>query len=90
MRGKVLSFIAIVALQGITPAYAGKSHHPELALIVVEDHPCVCGEKLSFLCKCFSSAGSPLRMRGKVKVREPELFSLGITPAYAGKRRTES
>ena len=32
--------------------------------------------------------GSPPRMRGKVKIRDETPEAAGITPAYAGKRRS--
>ena len=30
---------------GITPAYAGKSYHARYVVIIIRDHPRVCGEK---------------------------------------------
>ena len=45
MRGKVLSYSETSPLQGITPAYAGKSGFAMVSGVSVEDHPRVCGEK---------------------------------------------
>ena len=36
----------------------------------------------------FAPLGSPPRMRGKVALRDHGQFLTGITPAYAGKRRS--
>jgi len=47
MRGKEYLASSIVAAMGITPAYAGKRHHPEPGQSSSEDHLRVCGEKAS-------------------------------------------
>ena len=71
----------------ITPAYAGKRHLLKDIQGSGQDHPRVCGEKFKLRGRTFSRLGSPPRMRGKVDVL-PEIDPLiGITPAYAGKRR---
>ena len=46
MRGKVIPVFLSVISSWITPAYAGKSHHPALSRHRIWDHPRVCGEKL--------------------------------------------
>ena len=52
---------------------------------MIQDHPRVCGEKLSFAqTYCFLS-GSPPRVRGKVKRKNLRVKTEGITPACAGK-----
>ena len=77
------------AQAGITPAYAGKSagsrgeHGPE------QDHPRVCGEKLSAEAILHPHAGSPPRMRGKVQSLPARFWRSGITPAYAGKSKPQ-
>ena len=85
MRGKVLSFVFRLNRDGITPAYAGKSHYPVLIPEERRDHPRICGEKSSPSSRPSCSAGSPPHMRGK----ETKFLSGGmaerITPAYAGK-----
>ena len=55
------------------------------------DHPRVCGEKMVSMIPHRRSQGSPPRVRGKVSSVARKIHSAGgITPAYAGKRRTES
>ena len=50
------------------------------------DHPRVCGEKNQNLEWADSVLGSPPRMRGKACCPFSNPLSIGITPAYAGKR----
>ena len=45
MRGKAPYAIAAFTIPGITPTYAGKSHHRVAVAVFLEDHPHVCGEK---------------------------------------------
>ena len=52
--------------EGITPAYAGKSHIVRGLVKLVKDHPRVCGEKYSTRPYLSDEWGSPPRMRGKV------------------------
>ena len=52
-----------------------------------KDHPRVCGEKRSSLAHGRYRMGSPPRMRGKVLSGLATWLPIGITPAYAGKRR---
>ena len=86
MRGKVVAASEQNRFQRITPAYAGKSFSVEAATSEYRDHPRLCGEKalngffLTYL------LGSPPPMRGKGSVSGLRLVSVGITPAYAGKR----
>ena len=49
--------------------------------------PRVCGEKQILENALMIGLGSPPRMRGKVGLCRDGLLKLGITPAYAGKRR---
>ena len=85
MRGKVLVNLFNFLLDGITPAYAGKSFlHPRRRRMQ-KDHPRLCGEKAKIDPLSKNSWGSPPPMRGKgfdsVHFERQE----GITPAYAGK-----
>ena len=86
MRGKGAFELLDCQLDGITPAYAGKSFCPAYSFCRRWDHPRVCGEKLFDLTAKVTDKGSPPRMRGK----EPDTIITeltdGITPAYAGKR----
>ena len=45
MRGKVLLYLRIFAVGGITPAYAGKRYGVRRGDGISGDHPRVCGEK---------------------------------------------
>ena len=46
MRGKAFGGIHVVIRQRITPAYAGKSMELSSSIMVLKDHPRLCGEKL--------------------------------------------
>ena len=72
---------------GITPACAGKSSKIEGANVFLEDHPRVCGEKLSDSTDGLSKEGSPPRVRGKVLHFGTMGSQVRITPACAGKSR---
>ena len=85
MRGKHIESAEGAALDGITPAYAGKT---ALGLSHCEssrDHPRVCGENSPISSSVSSAGGSPPRMRGKPPRKAGALEVCGITPAYAGK-----
>ena len=71
---------------GITPAYAGKRSSVSIAPFRCQDHPRVCGEKQSATINNLRQAGSPPRMRGKVRRLNLQKRCDGITPAHAGKR----
>ena len=85
MRGKAPSLAVLGACIGITPAYAGKSTDLQRPRAAQQDHPRVCGEKLSGCVWQQACAGSPPRMRGKVSQPHYSTGRGGITPAYAGK-----
>ena len=87
MRGKVCCSLATLARSGITPAYAGKSSALLPPYLLTRDHPRVCGEKAQVVHGCGAYSGSPPRMRGKAIFPACTLGRIGITPAYAGKRR---
>ena len=86
MRGKADRTRNKEGRNRITPAYAGKSgrcprpHHRK------QDHPRLCGEKLSSKFPARITAGSPPPMRGKAGLGTAGQDGTGITPAYAGKR----
>ena len=90
MRGKVGWSAERSRPEGITPAYAGKSFLRSSSQLLNGDHPRVCGEKFSPLDTRFDSMGSPPRMRGKELFVSRRPVSFRITPAYAGKSRSES
>ena len=85
MRGKGRLKERDFTLQGITPAYAGKSEIVPLFKHAIEDHPRLCGEKMTEHFQNQFLIGSPPPMRGKVTQNKYRNSHVGITPAYAGK-----
>ena len=85
MRGKGQNSTVFVESEGITPAYAGKSHSKRTREKINGDHPRLCGEKNDFSGNDILGIGSPPPMRGKVSTSAKHTLSTGITPAYAGK-----
>ena len=90
MRGKGKIDGLLIALLGITPAYAGKRGGVAPCYTKSWDHPRVCGEKDQFVNDCVRLLGSPPRMRGKAARVFVFPVTMGITPAYAGKRLNKS
>ena len=90
MRGKALHLNSYLIRQRITPAHAGKSRPLCRAATLPEDHPRACGEKGLFAQRSADSAGSPPRMRGKVRDFFSDNWQTRITPAHAGKSSIES
>ena len=88
MRGKVCIPLWCSVTAGITPAYAGKRDKPLVIVSTITDHPRVCGEKALSTFSSLKNSGSPPRMRGKVQNQEALSAGNGITPAYAGKRKS--
>ena len=86
MRGKGRAGAVRTCYDRITPAYAGKRMPPTVLLLLRWDHPRVCGEKSKYLSAISAVLGSPPRMRGKGPLHFLAPSSIGITPAYAGKR----
>ena len=86
MRGKVTMNLYPHDIEGITPAYAGKSSLACCPWRLHRDHPRVCGEKVFRPSRGWKKGGSPPRMRGKGAHQPVRLLGRGITPAYAGKR----
>ena len=89
MRGKGLGISMSDYSDGITPACAGKSSGLADSCDLLGDHPRVCGEKPTSYCLPRHIMGSPPRMRGKEHVRLRQQHSPRITPAYAGKSRSQ-
>ena len=90
MRGKELCPFTTMSAARITPAYAGKSLTIPKLYTRNRDHPRVCGEKEVRHQSRASGIGSPPRMRGKVCCVHSPAPVCGITPAYAGKRKSYS
>ena len=76
--------------QGSPPRMRGKGKYRNRDKRATKDHPRVCGEKLFMVVTDIAPVGSPPRMRGKAPVLPCGLVSVGITPAYAGKRLKRS
>ena len=87
VRGKGVVSPQAEAVNGITPAYAGKSCRTCPAASGAGDHPRVCGEKARDAPQSGPRKGSPPHVRGKVTAAAPACFGCGITPACAGKSR---
>ena len=87
MRGKADGYSGLFCITRITPAYAGKSPGWGSGIYCDRDHPRVCGEKSNPGRQQPMHTGSPPRMRGKDRLRGVLGLGMGITPAYAGKRR---
>ena len=85
VRGKVTQHLLPALCCGITPACAGKRCRPEYRNGGNQDHPRVCGEKGKWAQSQTISAGSPPRVRGKVRHARIDCARFGITPACAGK-----
>ena len=89
MRGKGHIRAIDTVVEGITPAYAGKRPVTLNHIFKLEDHPRLCGEKISKIKLVPPLLGSPPPMRGKALAAFPFMIICGITPAYAGKRSVE-
>ena len=87
MRGKGYAHVARDKLLRITPAHAGKSSVPRVAVGFKRDHPRPCGEKASQALRFERYGGSPPPMRGKVRSLLFPAPGAGITPAHAGKSK---
>ena len=87
-RGKVSRRLAPTEIVRITPAWAGKSERPPFCYVRGRDHPRVGGEKPDTALQLPSHWGSPPRGRGKAQAFRVRPVGRGITPAWAGKRRS--
>ena len=85
VRGKVQELDQAGAMDGITPARAGKRLRIYLSIKKGGDHPRACGEKTLMEIEKLIEKGSPPRVRGKVQNGGVCVDGLGITPARAGK-----
>ena len=69
----------------ITPACAGKRFYSRRTAQSVQDHPCVCREKIVGMIWDKRGTGSPLRVQGKAMYQILQIGGARITPACAGK-----
>ena len=90
VRGKVFVCFLVTRSFGITPACAGKSYWVFWCCHADEDHPRMCGEKLSWFRNVVYLWGSPPHVRGKGRVGCARNGEIRITPACAGKRLKRS
>ena len=88
MRGKELLAADDLQTLRITPACAGKSNSTLIPVPPFQDHPHVCGEKVTVIRSQTINEGSPPPVRGKDTGGGLNLPVAGITPACAGKRLT--
>ena len=86
-RGKDGNEVQLIAAEGITPAWAGKSLFCFTAAVPIQDHPRMGGEKFGWRFYWPFSLGSPPRGRGKESLLDRYPGVIGITPAWAGKRQ---
>ena len=86
VRGKDSKHPPVADYIRITPACAGKSPGAIKGNCRKEDHPRVCGEKISLPNRPRAILGSPPRVRGKAKNNLIKSPVQRITPACAGKR----
>ena len=86
-RGKAASFIGGTWERRITPAWAGKNPWRSVSYRCCGDHPRMGGEKGEYDTDSDNDTGSPPHGRGKGVVNGRAGLLVGITPAWAGKRR---
>ena len=79
---------AAASCEGSPPRVRGKGKWSYHITKMRGDHPRVCGEKPPSCPEMSTNEGSPPRMRGKVVLSSENPLCRGITPAYAGKRRS--
>ena len=89
VRGEDMISQTHIFSRRITPACAGRRARRDARFRDAEDHPRVCGEKGASLSKLQNSNGSPPRVRGEVGDRVENIEGDRITPACAGRRRSE-
>ena len=89
VRGKDLQRPRQHRRTGITPACAGKRRVHRGAGLWSQDHPRMCGEKPLCSAKRNPKKGSPPHVRGKAAGHWIRRVLPGITPACAGKRKTQ-
>ena len=85
MRGKRRLPRSRRLVEGLIPAYAGKTTHATSPRLIPRAHPRVCGENnlVNAIHSC--STGSSPRMRGKLGTPQTGQRAPGLIPAYAGK-----
>ena len=90
VRGKDVQARQRLVRHRITPACAGKRAMSTSPRGSIQDHPRVCGEKLTLSGSLQIISGSPPRVRGKERQPIVQRDGVGITPACAGKRTRQN
>ena len=85
VREKLKQWEAGLVGNRITPACAGKTRLETMEMLVVRDHPRVCGKNMLAVVFKVSALGSPPRVREKLNLCWIGHVFLRITPACAGK-----
>lgn len=67
------------------PRACGENYYGSSTYDSAEESPRVCGENVRSIIGRIPSAGSPPRMRGKLRIEADSVHDMRITPAYAGK-----
>ena len=80
----------LTVLQGSPPQVRGKPRLPRVTDIYDGDHPRRCGENLTVSSSSLAWTGSPPQVRGKRKALIVDDEARRITPAGAGKTRSDS
>ena len=86
MRGKVGIVFHLLPEPRITPAYAGKRYKIILYTPVQEDHPRLCGEKVTADIVGLKVRGSPPPMRGKACSTSFSARSIRDHPRLCGEK----
>ena len=87
VRGKLILIKFNHAVDGITPAGAGKTANVAASALGTWDHPRRCGENNTRRSPCNRQMGSPPQVRGKRLCSLIFAATSRITPAGAGKTR---
>ena len=85
MREEFINGVRRNAVDGITPAHAGRMSARVPALSTGQDHPRACGKNPTVSSTPGSAVGSPPRMREESYSYRRRSCSPGITPAHAGR-----
>ena len=85
VREKLHFFVAFACASRITPACAGKTLGGIHQSLTTRDHPRVCGKNSLKKATILGALGSPPRVREKPLVISLRRYTVGITPACAGK-----
>ena len=88
VRGKVPEYLGGGRYHGITPACAGKRSAVRNSHQWNQDHPRMCGEKITKVKNNQQAMGSPPHVRGKGSTTTAWTLSARITPSHAGKSCT--